>query len=297
MDFCLGTVQLGMRYGIQDNGRPSSEETEHILSDALGAGIRYFDTAAAYGDAENVLGSFSLRYQKQAEQMRIISKLNPYAFRDVPREKWRDTVLKNAEESLKRVRKDRFAAYLFHNAAHIFDPDAVEALDSVRKEGLAQFIGVSVYTPQEALQALEYQQIGAIQIPYNVFDQRLDQCGFFAAAKKKKIQIFARSSLLQGLVLMQPHQLPDNVRFASPYLTKFLSICNDFSFSPLHAAIGYVSAHPDINYVVFGVDNRIQLSEYIAMKSKAIPKKMKEAFVEAFGEVDTKLVNPSLWNL
>ena len=297
MDFCLGTVQLGMRYGIQDNGRPSLEETEQILSDALSVGIQYFDTAAAYGDAENVLGSFSLRYQKQAKQMRIISKLNPYAFQDVPREKWKDATLENAEESLKRVKKDRFAAYLFHNAAHIFDPDAVEALDSVRKEGLAQLIGVSIYTPQEAMRALEYQQIGAIQIPYNVFDQRLDQCGFFAAARKKKIQIFARSSLLQGLVLMQPYRLPDNMRFAIPYLTKFLSICNDFNFSPLHAAIGYVSAHPDINYVVFGVDNRIQLSEYIAMRSMTIPEKIRAAFVEAFGDVEEKLVNPSLWNL
>lgn len=297
MNFCLGTVQLGIRYGIQNNGRPSPEETEHILSDALDAGIQYFDTAAAYGDAENVLGSFSLRYQKQAEQMRIISKLNPYAFRNIPREKWRDTVLRNAEESLKRVRHDQLAAYLFHNALHIFDPDAVEALDSVRKEGLAQLIGVSVYTTQEALQALEYHQIGAIQIPYNVFDQRFDQCGFFALAKKKKVQIFARSSLLQGLALMQPHQLPDNMRFATPYLTKFLSICNDFNLLPLHAAIGYVSAHPDINYVVFGVDNRVQLSEYIAVRSMDIPQKMREAFAEVFGEVDEKLVNPSLWSL
>lgn len=297
MDFCLGTVQLGIRYGIQNNGRPSPEETEHILSDALGSGIRYFDTAAAYGDAEDILGSFLFRHKKQTEQMHIISKLNPYAFRDVPREKWRDTALKNAKESLKRVRNNRFAAYLFHNAAHIFDPDAVEALDSVRKEGLAQLIGVSVYTPQEALKALEYQQIGAIQIPYNVFDQRLDQCGFFAVAKKKKVQIFARSSLLQGLVLMPPYQLPDNVRFAAPYLTKFLSICKDYNILPLHAAIGYVFAHPDINYVVFGVDNRTQLSEYISMKSMIIPEKMRGAFVEAFGEVDEKLVNPSLWNL
>lgn len=296
MDFCLGTVQLGIRYGIQDNGLPSHEETEYILSDALDAGIRYFDTAAAYGDAENVLGSYSLRYQKQAKEMHIISKLNPQAFQRAPREKWRDIALKNAEESLKWVRKDRFAAYLFHNAAHIFDSDAVEALDSVRKEGLAQLIGVSVYTPQEAMQALEYQQIGAVQIPYNVFDQRLDRCGFFAAAKKKKIQIFARSSLLQGLALMQPYQLPENVRFAAPYLTKFLSICNDFDILPLQAAIGYVSAHPDINYVVFGVDNRTQLSEYISMKSMIIPEKMREAFVEAFDEVDAKLVNPSLWN-
>lgn len=297
MDFCLGTVQLGMRYGIQNNDRPDLEEAAHILSDALDAGIRYFDTAAAYGDAENILGSFSLRYQKQAEQMRIVSKLNPHAFRDVPRERWKDVTLRNAEESLRRVGKDLFSAYLFHNAAYIFDPDAVDALDGVRKEGLAQLIGASIYTPEEAMQALEYPQIGAIQVPYNVFDQRLDQCGFFAAAKKRKIQIFARSSLLQGLALMQPHQLPEHMRFAIPYLTKFHSICRDFNCSPLHAAVGYVFAHPDIDYVVFGVDNRVQLSEYIAMRSMTMPSKMREALAEVFSEAEEKLVNPSLWNL
>lgn len=296
MNYCLGTVQFGVNYGIQGNGQPDVDSVEKMLEYAYANGIEILDTAAAYGDAENVLGRI-LRRNKNLSKFNIVSKLAPNAFEGVDSCEWRKVAVQKAEQSRQILGVSKLHSFLFHNASYIFNPQAVDALQAVCDQGIADRIGVSIYSPDEAMKALEYQSIKVIQIPYNVFDQRLDQCGFFAAARKKKIQIFARSSLLQGLALMQPHQLPDNVRFATPYLKKFLSICNNFNFSPLRAAIGYVSAHPGINYVVFGVANRIQLFEYIAMGSTTIPEKMRVAFVEAFGEVEEKLVNPSLWNI
>ncbi len=296
MDFCLGTVQLGMRYGIQNSERPSPSEVVDILSAALNVGIHYFDTAAAYGEAEQVLGTFAAENLEQAKHMNIISKLRPEAFEDAPCEKWKTIAIQQAKESAKRVRTTQLTAYLFHKASFIFDTTAVEALDVVRKEGIAKRIGVSVYSPKEALKALEYPQIGIIQVPYNVFDQRLDQCGFFDMAKKQGVQIFARSSLLQGLLAMQPSRLPRHMDFAKPYLLKFLSICDDYCLSPLQAAIGYVASHPHIDYVVFGVDNTRQLFEYSAVLREKLPSQVRDTLADVFHEVDEKLVNPSFWS-
>lgn len=295
MELCLGTVQLGTQYGIQNNTRPSAEESMKILSDALSYGIHWFDTARAYGESEAILGQFASASPLQAQSMRIVSKLDPGAFRDAPRREWKSVALKKAAESLQTLKRDRLDAFLFHNAVHIFDEYAVEALDYVREKRLAQSIGVSIYTPKEAMQALEYPQIDLIQIPYNIFDQRLNQCGFFRDAKRKNVRIYARSSLLQGLAVMEPDKLPCGMEFAIPYVKKFRQICLDYGISPLQAAIGYVVGSPDIDQIVFGVDSRVQLAEYVKMQGNLLPTELRCALASAFANAEEKLVNPSLW--
>ena len=55
----LGTVQLGLAYGVNNAaGMPSFEESSAILNAALDSGIVSFDTARAYGESEKVLGRF-----------------------------------------------------------------------------------------------------------------------------------------------------------------------------------------------------------------------------------------------
>lgn len=296
MELCLGTVQLGMDYGIQNNGRPDSREIDAILSTALKKGVCWFDTAPVYGKAEPVLGKYILEHPEQAERMHIVSKLASDAFSKLHCKDWRGAALAHIQKTLKQLHKQRLDVYMFHNASSIFDPAAVEALDAVRQEGLAEAIGVSVYTPEEAMQALSYPQIGAVQIPYNVFDHRLDQCGFFQEAQRKNVRVFARSSLLQGLLLMDPEQLPEHMRFAAPYIAKFRSICGQASIPPLPLSIRFVVSHPGIHCLVFGTDNQKQLLEYLSIEPEPLPPEVTEKLNNEFAVVEERLVNPSLWN-
>ena len=295
MELCLGTVQLGMQYGIQNNMRPNISEAMGILSDALALRIHWFDTASAYGESENILGQFSMRFPAQAQSMQIVSKLGSDALQDVPRKEWRRIAEESARERLKKLKREKLDAFLFHNSAYIFDDEAVDALNHVRAIGLAKSIGVSIYTPEEAMQALKYSQISSIQIPYNVFDHRLDQCGFFARAAASNVRIYARSSLLQGLAVIPQGELPRHMQFAAPYLNQFHLICRDFDITPLQAAIGYVMGNPNIDQVVFGVDSRAQLAEYVRLQQNPIPEELKNALTDAFADVEEKLVDPSRW--
>ena len=55
----LGTAQLGLRYGIANRaGRPDDATAAALLDRAWDLGIRSFDTARAYGDAEARLGGW-----------------------------------------------------------------------------------------------------------------------------------------------------------------------------------------------------------------------------------------------
>ena len=295
MEFCLGTVQFGSSYGIQGNGQPQHEAVYEMLNYATEHGITQFDTASAYGEAEDILGSYVRIYPDKAKGMNIISKLKPDAFKDVDKKEWPRVAVENAKESLNRLGLDRFFAYLFHNAAFIFDNDAVAAIYAVKESGLTDRIGVSIYSPEEAMKALSYPQIGAIQIPYNLFDRRLDRCGFFEQAKENGVVVYARSSLLQGLAVMEPDNLPERVAFAKDYLLQYEAICKEFSVPKLNAAIGYVAQKQGIDYVVFGVDNQKQLEEYISLEDNRLPDDMIDRIDGAFNSVPEKLVNPVLW--
>lgn len=295
MEYCLGTVQFGLDYGIQGNHQPRQEAVNEMLIYALENGITCFDTASEYGNAEAVLGSFICKNEEQHPRMEVISKLKPNAFENHDESEWPSIAETQAKKSLEKLNISSFAAYLFHHASAIYNPKAVEALCRVKELGLAEKIGVSIYTPQEALQALEYPQISVVQIPYNVFDHRLDRCDFFEKAKNRGVRIFARSSLLQGLAVMDPDVLPEKVGFSRPYLKKFMDICHRYSVLPLHAAVGYVAAKKDIDYIVFGVDNLAQLKEYAVLQSKTLPEGMVNDLEAAFGNVEERLVNPVLW--
>ncbi len=296
MKLVLGTVQFGMDYGIQGGKRPAEKDVEEILSYAADHGIHCFDSASAYGSAEKVVGNYIRRHADRADRMKIISKLSASALKGIPTNAWRDIVLRNAEDSMKALGIRQLEAYLFHDASCIYDQEAVKALAGVVDAGLAEKAGVSIYSPEEAVKALEYEEMRVIQIPYNVFDQRLDQCGFFEKARQRQVEIYARSSLLQGLVMMDPDKLPGNVEFAANYIRKFHRICRDYDISPLRGAVGYVLSHPGIDYVVFGVDNKDQLMEYIAVQEKGIPENMKDTLRNEFTDVEEQLVNPVFWN-
>lgn len=296
MKLCLGTVQFGTQYGIQGNIQPSKQGSFEIISNALAKGICWIDTASTYGTAEELLGEYREKFPTQVKKMKIVSKLAPNAIENIPVVKWKETMIDNIRANLKRLHIQQLDAYIFHNASYIFDEDAVVALESVCQEGLAKSIGVSIYTPQEAMQALNFPQIRVIQVPYNVFDRRLDHCGFFKEAKKKQVRVFARSSLLQGLAVMKPECLPAHMRFAVPYLMSFQRICADYAITPLHAAVSYVANHSGVDFLLFGVDNKKQLEEYISFVSAPLPCGAEDDLAAVFELVPEKLVNPSLWN-
>jgi len=56
---CLRTAQFGLNYGISNkNGKPLKEDVFKMMDVAIDRGINIFDTASAYGNAEEFLGEY-----------------------------------------------------------------------------------------------------------------------------------------------------------------------------------------------------------------------------------------------
>lgn len=74
--FTLGTVQLGIDYGIANKGgKPDIEKSFSILKTAEELGINAYDTSEAYGDSENVLGKYFSEKSDKTIQPLIITKV------------------------------------------------------------------------------------------------------------------------------------------------------------------------------------------------------------------------------
>lgn len=72
----LGTIWLGRRWPAdnRDYRTPSKEETDSYLHLAYKSGMRMFDTAAAYGNSEKVLGDFFRRNPENIKDTIIATK-------------------------------------------------------------------------------------------------------------------------------------------------------------------------------------------------------------------------------
>ncbi|MDP3646365.1 MAG: aldo/keto reductase [bacterium] len=294
----LGTVQLGMRYGLNNStGQPDDKESFAILDAALSHGIEVFDTAWAYGTAEDVLGKW-IKSRDVGKKIRVISKMKPHILDEYPTgTNVTDIVRSEIEKSLGRLGIGHLDGYLLHMPEYIYKDDVVVGLQKAKEAGLVKNIGVSIYDEPEALSALEL-GMDYIQVPYNILDQRLDTTDFFQEAKERGTKVFARSPFLQGLLLRDPERLPPHLSGARQILEHFIAIIRRYNISQLEASLLFSHLHCPADHIVFGVKTRSQLDEIIAIIDRA--PSIKNApwiteIVDAFKHTDRSIVNPRLW--
>ena len=287
---CLGTVQLGMKYGVNNElGRqPTEEESFAVLRAAQKSGVEFLDTASVYGEAEALLGHFGV----EQAGFHVISKLRPWGQQETDKA----AVLLEIEASLQRLKVKHLYGYMLHRSEDMNNEAVVQGMMAAKEKSYTEYIGVSVYEPEEALRVVQSGIWDMIQIPYNVLDQRLEETDFFEIAKKNHVEVFARSAFLQGLLLMDSEHLPIHLQKARPYIEKFRQIVAKNHYTPEEGAMLYSYCHPGIDYVVFGVDTEEQLIRNIEIcnKVKAFGDCWKE-LRGAFMDVPREIVVPSLW--
>jgi aryl-alcohol dehydrogenase-like predicted oxidoreductase len=188
----VGTVQFGLPYGVANRtGQPSFKQVCEILACAVGNGATTLDTAAAYGDSEQVLGR-ALREIGALNQVTIVSKVRHLKTMEqvhTPEniERWiRDSVT----SSLARLGIDSLPVCLFHDTV---DVAHMEVLLALQREGLVQHVGASVVRPDQMEMVLATPGVEAIQVPMNMLDQRIQRSGHLARAADAGLAVFVRS--------------------------------------------------------------------------------------------------------
>lgn len=292
---CLGTVQFGMHYGINNKtGKSTRREVFRMLDAAAENGVEFIDTAAAYGDAEEILGEYFSSGKKQ-DAFKVISKLRPNLI-EQDEKRAEEIVKREVEASLKRLKIEKLNGYLLHTPANFYNESIINGMYKCKEAGLIENWGVSIYETQDALRAAGSGIIDYIQVPYSVFDQRLNKTDFFAIAKEKQVTVFSRTTFLQGLFAMEIDEVPSTMEEAKAYLKEFQHLTDKHNVSRMEAAFLFSYQNPDIDCLVFGVDNLEQLTEDFRFAAK--PSDIENCLAELrtrFQDISKSVIFPSLW--
>lgn len=234
----LGTAQLGLPYGVSNrDGQPSEAEAEAILEAALASGVRVLDTAPAYGEAEALLG----RLLPTGAEVGVVTKTPPLGGDEVGAADC-EAVRRSAERSLERLRRDRVDALLVHHGADLTAAGgerlAATMLD-LRDAGLTARLGVSVYDRAELVAARERLPLEVVQLPLSALDQRLLRDGTLAELLAAGVEVHLRSVFLQGLLLMEPGELPPALDAAAPPLRALREARERAGLTAVEAALGF----------------------------------------------------------
>jgi aryl-alcohol dehydrogenase-like predicted oxidoreductase len=108
---------------------------------------------------------------------------------------------KFVEDSLIRLGVERIDLIQLHcpPTEVYYRPELFELFERLKEEGKIRNLGVSVEKVEEALKAIEYDNVDSVQIIFNMFRQRPNEL-FIDQARKKNVGILARVPLASGLL-------------------------------------------------------------------------------------------------
>lgn len=291
----LGTVQLGMNYGIANsNGKPDVKHGCEILKTALESGITSLDTARAYGTSEEVLGTF-LKNVPGNERPFITSKLI-VGLPETASEKEVETVMtESVEASLATLGVNKLDCLMLHRGAEMTKHrNAVpKTLDRLIKKGYISTAGVSVYGAEELDTMLENDIYTATQLPMSLFDQKLIHKGYLDKLYNNKITVFVRSVFLQGLFFLEPDKItdPQLKEYALPHILKLRQFCDKAGMSIAEFAISFIRDVKGVSSLVLGAETKEQVIENVKyMNAPALSESMRSDVKEAFKDVDMKKI-------
>lgn len=288
MKIGLGTAQFGLDYGISNrSGMTPEHEVKAILDRAKSLGIRTLDTAAAYGSSEEVLG----HTLPEEHVFEIVTKIPALGSQSSPPG---EVVESSLFASLERLRQSGLYGLLLHNADDAVGPsgsDVMERMREMKRRGLVKNIGVSVYSGDQIDRVLSHWDIDLIQLPLNVFDQRLIRSGHIEKLKARGIEIHARSVFLQGLLLMEESEVPNHLASARVHLSRFQKRIRSWGIPAGRAALGFVLGIAGIDIAIVGVNSLRQLDEIVSWGGPLDPQDFADAAVD-----DEGILNPSRWS-
>lgn len=157
----LGRTELMVSrtsFGALPIQRISKEEAARLVRRAYEAGVNYFDTANAYTDSEEKLGTAL----HDVRQHVIISTKS--AGKD------KKTVIAHIEQSLRALQTDYIDLFQFHNPAQLPDPDdpdgAYAAALEMKEKGYIRHIGITNHRPKLAMDAVASGNFETLQFPF-----------------------------------------------------------------------------------------------------------------------------------
>lgn len=296
----LGTVQLGMDYGIANHqGVPSVADAHALLAASARSGINSFDTSPTYGSSEEVLGGYLNGVEK--DDLFIVSKFMYDTNQAFNLEKVWTEVRLIVEQSLTRLGIDKLPLVLYHRGAtesmEQVKKVVPELLDRLKNENLIAHSGISLYYSSDANHLLDDDAFEALQIPLNVLDQAIIANRTLQNLHDKRKLIMIRSVFMQGLFWKDPTQLKGKLIAAALYLKRLNQLAADYNVSVAELAFGFIRDIEGVDSMVIGVENIEQVRANLRLlNAPTLAQELRAELWKLSANVPIEVNTPALWN-
>lgn len=286
----IGCANFGNKYGLNKKSL-GLLKIYNIIKKAKKFGINHFDTAQDYNKSEVYLGKI-LKKIYSKEKLLIDTKLSK-------RLNFKNdhlAVEKSIKKSLANLKIKKINILYVHDTKQLLRKDGKILFNQIlnlKKIGLINKIGVSIYTLEEAKEILKKFKIDFMQIPFNVLDNRFISIKFLRFIKLKKCKLIVRSLFLKGLILKNPNSLS---KYFEKWKRNLSKINNKFVINRLSIkewTLKYVNRNKNFYRFIIGISDINQLNEII----KILKKKSFFSIPPKINIVDKSLLNPKLWKI
>jgi aryl-alcohol dehydrogenase-like predicted oxidoreductase len=254
----LGTASFLRGYGVSNRSKKKTNlEIERILRGAQELGINRFDTAPTYGEAEVFLGRFLVK----SPDLQISTKLG------AANSKSEKLIRTSIENSLIRLQIDTIETLYLHDESSLLHEDGEQLFSILQKlvsEGLVKEIGVSIYTYEKlAANYRSFPQLDAYQVPENICDRRLLTNELVKEIADQNKSVTVRSVFLQGLLLMESHDIPNYLMECIPCVESLNRLAEFWHVSKVDLCLSYAKNIDWCSGILVGADNLTQLQKIV----------------------------------
>src|SRR5271165_1668080 len=167
-------------------GAVERQESLRALARAEELGCNFVDTAAIYGDSEQVLGEF---LKDRRSRWRVATKFSRQP----------EGMTATLEAQLRRLGTDAVDFYQIHWAPGANEQALYEELYQLKRAGKALFVGVSLYSTPDIDYVLDHTLIDGLQVAFSLLDPR----PFLTRLERlqcSRMAVIVRSSLKEGFL-------------------------------------------------------------------------------------------------
>jgi len=264
-------------------GPQEDEESIAAIQRALELGIKWIDTAAAYGfgHSEEVVGR-AIAGLAQRPYIFTKASLVEGRGRSVVHSLKRDSILREVGDSVERLGVDAIDLYQIHWP--IPDQDLEQgwsAFAELKEQGLVRHIGVSNFDVAQLERIRQIAPVETLQPPYSLVDRDVEQ-EILPYAERERIGVIVYSPMGSGLLTGRMsreriERLPDDdwrahdARFREPQLSRHLALVDRlaavaarYDTTPGAVAVAWTLRNPAVDAAITGFRRPDQVDPILA---------------------------------
>ena len=291
----LGTVEIGIPYGIGPVSLPSEQEAITILKTAVEMGITYIDTARGYGLAEERIGKSNITRNpnvvigtKCGQFLKNEPTLSPSELEQRIREE--------IDMSRKNLGQEVLQLVQFHNELEDYTDFSaiIEIFQKLQDEQKILHAGVAIRGEAAALAALNTGFFETMQVAYSIADQRMAQA-VLPQAQTANVGIINRSVLLKGALTNARKKLHPSLAALREISDKAAAIAQQTGMDLPTLALRFAISNPAVSTVLIGTTKPHHLQSAIeaANTGQLAPDILQELLPLAIS--DTNQIDPAKW--